>query len=195
MLHPNHGHFSTVLQIPSTGLTVQRGWCSVDLIIRGQPARFICSHLEEETVPQIQLLQAQELLNGPSDVNIPVILAGDFNADTLNRNATQTYAALIAAGFVDAWLSIHPGDLAAGLTWGHDELLVDPNTPFVWRIDLVLYRGSGFTATQAQVLDLDLDRSQPPFWASDHAAVAARLQLQPTRGASGERVSTAARER
>jgi len=167
----------------------------VDLIIRGQPARFICSHLEEETVPQIQLLQAQELLNGPSDVNIPVILAGDFNADTLNRNATQTYAALIAAGFVDAWLSIHPGDLAAGLTWGHDELLVDPNTPFVWRIDLVLYPGSGFTATQAQVLDLDLDRSQPPFWASDHAAVAARLQLQPTRGASGERVSTAARER
>ena len=190
VLHPGHGHFSTVLQIPSTGLTVQRGWCSVDLIVRGQPARFICSHLEEETVPQIQLAQAQELLNGPANVNFPVILAGDFNADTLNRNGTQTYAALVATGFVDAWASVHSGDLAGGLTWGHDEFLAEPNTPFVWRIDLVLYRGSGLVATKAEVLDLDLERSQPPLWASDHAAVATRLQIQAKRGASRNRLST-----
>jgi endonuclease/exonuclease/phosphatase family metal-dependent hydrolase len=180
--HPHHGHFSAVLQIPSTGLTVERGWCSVDLIVRGQPARYICSHLEEETVPQIQLLQAQELLAGPAHVDFPVILAGDFNADTFERNGTQTYAALVGGGFSDAWAATHPAELVGGLTWGHDEFLDDPNTAFVWRIDLILYRGAGLAAGQAEVIDLGLRREQAPLWASDHAAVAARLELQQHHG-------------
>ncbi len=174
------GNFRNVVQISSLGLSVLRGWCSVDVRARGEQFRYICTHLEEETVPQIQLLQAQELLSGPARINLPVILAGDFNADTLRRNGTQTYDALIAAGFTDAWAELHPADLAGGLTWGHDELLADPDTLPVWRIDLVLFRGTRFVATQAERIDIALDRTPPPLWASDHAAVAAQIQFQPS---------------
>ena len=174
-----HGNFVNVVRIPSIGLSVLRGWCSVDVSIRGEQFRYICTHLEEETVPQIQLLQAQELLGGPAQINLPVILAGDFNADTSHRNGTQTYDALIAAGFTDAWAAMHPADLAGGLTWGHDELLADPDTAPVWRIDLILFRGTCFVATQAEAIDIALDRTQPPLWASDHAAVVAQVQFKP----------------
>ena len=174
-----HGNFKNVVQIPALGLSVLRGWCSVDLFVRGEQFRYICTHLEEETVPQIQLLQAQELLSGPARINLPVILAGDFNADTLHRNGTQTYDALIAAGFTDAWTALHPADLAGGLTWGHDEFLADPDTSPVWRIDLVLLRGTRLGATQAEAIDIALERTQPPLWASDHACVAAQIQFQP----------------
>src|SRR5437667_1621074 len=174
-----HGNFKNVVQIPSIGLSVLRGWCSVDVFVRGEQFRYICTHLEEETVPQIQLRQAQELLSGPARINLPVILAGDFNADTLRRNGTHTYDALIAAGFTDAWVALHPADLAGGLTWGHDELLADPDTGPVWRIDLVLFRGTRFVATQAETIDIALNRTQLPLWASDHAGVAAQIRFQP----------------
>jgi endonuclease/exonuclease/phosphatase family metal-dependent hydrolase len=96
--NPQHSNFKNLVQIPSIGLSVLRGWCSVDVSIRGERFRYICTHLEEETFPQIQLLQSQELLSGPARITLPVILAGDFNADTLHRNGTQTYDALIAGG-------------------------------------------------------------------------------------------------
>ena len=40
----------------------------------------------------------------------------------------------------DTWSVVHPGD--PGFTWGHDPLLADPSVAFVWRLDLVLFRGS-----------------------------------------------------
>ncbi len=174
------GNFKNVIQIPSIGLSFPRGWCSVDAVIRGERFRYICTHLEEETAPQIQLLQGQELLSGPASSTLPVILAGDFNADALRRNGTQTYDALIAAGFTDAWGALHPDDPAGGLTWGHDELLADPGMPLVWRIDLVLCRGTRFTPAEADVIDFGLNRTQSPLWGTDHAAVAAEIDFQPT---------------
>jgi len=179
--NPQSGHFTSVLQIPSVGLSVLRGWCSVDASVRGESFRFICTHLEEETSPQIQLNQAQELLSGPAHINLPVILAGDFNADTLHRNGTQTYDSFLAAGFKDSWVALNRNNLAGGLTWGHDEFLADPTQPLAWRIDLVLYRGGDFLPVDAEALDLTLDRTQPPLWASDHAAVATQFRFHDDR--------------
>lgn len=176
--HPQHGNFAHAIQIPAIGLTVKRGWCSVDAFVRGQNLRYICTHLEEETVPQLQLVQALELLAGPANANLPVILAGDFNADPLGRTGTQTYDVLVAAGFQDAWAATHPNELGGGLTWGHDEFLADPATAFVWQLDHVFCRGAGFVPTYADVLDLGLNRAQPPFWASDHAAVSAGFLIK-----------------
>jgi endonuclease/exonuclease/phosphatase family metal-dependent hydrolase len=176
--NPQHGHFRNVIQIATLGLSVERGWCSVDVFVRGQRFRYICTHLEEETAPQIQLLEAAELLNGPANVNLPVIIAGDLNADSLHRNGTTTYDSFIATGFTDAWTSLHPTDLAGGLTWGHDEFLADPDTLFTWRIDFVLFRGRHFHSVKADVLDLYLNLTQPPLWASDHAAVAADIEFK-----------------
>ncbi len=176
--NPQDGNFANVIEFPSIGLSLTRGWCSVDVCARGQVFRYICAHLEEETAPQIQLLQAKELLSGPAKVCAPVMICGDFNADPLHRDGSTAYDKFVRAGFRDAWADTHRRNPAGGLTWGHDELLADPSAPFNRRIDLVFYRGSDFMPIHSDVLDLWLGREEPPLWASDHAAVTAEFTLR-----------------
>jgi endonuclease/exonuclease/phosphatase family metal-dependent hydrolase len=176
--HPQSGNFTNVIHIPGTGISVLRGWCSVDVFIRGRVLRYICVHTEEETVPLLQVAQAQELLNGPAKVNMPVLIGGDFNSDPLHRDGSIAYDTYIAAGFKDAWAELNPLDPTGGLTWGHDEFLANPAVAFDRRIDLVFYKGTTFAPAQADAIDMWLNRSAPPLWASDHAAVAAEFLLR-----------------
>ena len=176
--NPQSGHFVHIIQFPAIGLAMQRGWCAVDVTVRGQSLRYICTHLEEETAPQLQILQVQELLAGPALTTLPTILTGDFNADPLHRDGSLAYDYVRGAGFHDAWAVRHPHNPAGGLTWGHDEYLADPTTLFDRRIDFVFYRGPGLEAEAAEVIDLRLGRSQPPLWASDHAAFAATIEIE-----------------
>src|SRR5262249_23375138 len=134
--------------------------------------------LEEETAPPIQMAQALELLNGPAQTKLPVVICGDFNADPLHRTGTTTCDAFTTAGFKDAWATCHSNDLGGGLTWGHDECLADPGTSFIWQLDHVYYCGPGLYATGADVVDMSLSRAQPPLWASDHAASCASFSFQ-----------------
>jgi hypothetical protein len=175
--NPQSGNFSHFIQIPGLGIAIKRGWCSVDAFVRGQTLRYICTHLEEETVPVLQVLQAQELLSGPASTTMPVVLCGDFNADPFGRDGSIAYNTFTSGGFEDAWAATHQEGLMAGLTWGHDPLLADPGFSFNRRIDFVFYRGAGFSAIQAEPVDLWLNRSQPPLWASDHAALGASLAI------------------
>ena len=175
--NPQDGHFTNVIVFPSIGLELTRGWCSVDLSVRGLTFRYICAHLEEETAPQVQLLQAKELLCGPAKTFLPVLLCGDFNADPLHRDGSTAYNKFTGAGFRDAWADTHRRNPAGGLTWGHDELLADPGLLFNRRIDFVFYRGCNFVPIRSDVLDLWLGREEPPLWASDHAAVDAEFVL------------------
>jgi endonuclease/exonuclease/phosphatase family metal-dependent hydrolase len=145
---------------------------------RGRRFRYICTHPEEETAPQIQVLQARELLGGPANVNMPVMICGDFNSDPLHRDGSLAYDSYTTAGFKDAWAVLHPLQPAGGLTWGHDEFLADPSQQFDRRIDLVFYKGAPFLPARAEVIDLRLDTTQPPLWASDHAAVHAAFLLK-----------------
>jgi endonuclease/exonuclease/phosphatase family metal-dependent hydrolase len=177
--NPQGGHFTYMIELPT--VSVPRGWCSVDVFVRGERFRYICAHLEEETVPQLQMLQAIELIDGPANVCLPVIISGDFNADPLHRNGVETYDAFVAAGFDDAWAELHNANLAGGLTWGHDEFLADPSVPMIWRLDVVWYRGCGLLPIESKVLDLALDRESPPLWASDHAAVTADFRVHDLR--------------
>jgi endonuclease/exonuclease/phosphatase family metal-dependent hydrolase len=176
--NPQHGNFSHVIQIPETGISILRGWCSVDVFIRGQNFRYICAHLEEETVPLLQVLQAQELLSGPAASKLPVVICGDFNSDPLHRDGSIAYDTMIAGGFEDAWAMANPANLAGGLTWGHDPFLADPDNAFDRRIDFVFYRGAGFIPVEADVVDLSLNRFVPPLWGSDHAALAVSLLIE-----------------
>lgn len=175
---PQSGNFATVIQVPSIGLSITRGWCSVDVFMRGKLFRYINAHLEEESAAPIQLAQALEILNGPAKTKLPVVLCGDFNSDLQHLTGTTTCDAIIAAGFKDAWATTHPDDLGGGLTWGHDPMLADPTTAFIWQLDHVFYRGPGLFASDCEVTDLELDRPQPPLWASDHAALRASLLFQ-----------------
>jgi endonuclease/exonuclease/phosphatase family metal-dependent hydrolase len=176
--HPQSGNFTNVITFPFIGLSSTRGWCSVDVCLRGETFRYICTHLEEETVPQLQVLQARELFAGPAKTRLPVLLCGDFNADPLHRDGSLAYDTITANGFRDAWAAVHPSDPAGGLTWGHDEFLADPTTLFDRRIDLVFFRGCSFVPVRSEVVDLSLGRSEAPLWASDHAAVFAEFRLR-----------------
>jgi len=170
--NPQGGNFSNVV-VTATGLPLLYGWCSVDVFIRGQNFRYICAHLTEETAPDIQVLEAQELLAGPANTKGAVLIVGDFNADPYERDLSKAYSLFPDAGFSDAWAKLHPNNLTGGLTWGHDEFLAYPSVLFNRRIDLVFYRGAGFVPEQANVVDMYLGRAMPPLWASDHAAVSA----------------------
>jgi endonuclease/exonuclease/phosphatase family metal-dependent hydrolase len=150
--NPQHGNFSHVIQIPGTGISVLRGWCSVDVFIRGQNFHCVCAHLEQETAPSLQVLQAQELLSGPAASELPVVICGDFNTDPLHRDGSIAYDTMIAGGFEDAWAIANPANFAGGVTWGHDPFLADPDNAFDRSIDFVFYRGAGFIPVEANVV-------------------------------------------
>jgi hypothetical protein len=181
--NPQSGHYENYLTVPAIGLSLYRGWCSVDVASRGETFRYICTHLEEETAPVIQMAQAQELL-GSLDHNMPVVVVGDLNADPLHRNGTTTYDEFTQAGFKDAWTALHPHNRTGGLTWGHDADLADPTQRFVWRVDLVLYRGNAFQPEELEILDARLRHTQAPLWPSDHAAVAVQFDYCQPNGSS-----------
>lgn len=176
--NPQSGNFANVIEIPGLGLAVERGWCSVDVAMRGRDFRVICAHTEEEIFPQLQAVQVQELLAGPAKTKQPVILVGDFNADPLHRDGSYAYDLIPAAGFTDAWAKLHSTTPAGGLTWGHDEFLADPLTLFDRRIDFVFYHGKGLVPEHADVIDLTTGLLPSPRWATDHAAVYATFEIK-----------------
>src|SRR4029434_7749188 len=130
--NPQARNFSVLLPLP-LGFPALRGWCSVDVQVRGRQFRFINSHLEDRfPVPEIQLAQAYELWGGPVNTTLPVILRGDFNSDANGNYSPETYSLLTTgAGLRDLWGEV--GGRSPGLTWGHDSLLQDPKVLFGFR--------------------------------------------------------------
>jgi endonuclease/exonuclease/phosphatase family metal-dependent hydrolase len=174
----NAANANYVARVPlPIGVSVLRGWCSVDVETRGRSFRFINTHLEDRLpppAPNVQAGQAIELMMGPANTTLPVVLAGDFNSDAYGNYSPVTYPLLLSQGmFSDAWTVAGEG---LGLTWGHDEFLANPAVPFIYRLDLVLYRGSNFKATDAEVAD-PLIGAPPPLWFSDHGAVFVKLSI------------------
>jgi endonuclease/exonuclease/phosphatase family metal-dependent hydrolase len=170
-------HTNASLPIGDTGqfVTIVRGWDSVDVTSGGHKFRFVNTHLEQEGFfNQVQVFQGDEILNGPANTSLPVILVGDFNSRA-DGTGTQTYSNLTGAGFTDAWSVTHPEGL--GNTFGHDPLLRNETPDLTQRIDLVLYRGS-LSAVDADVVGDELgDRTPSGLWPSDHAGLMARIGL------------------
>lgn len=137
--------------------------------------RFVNTHLES-FVPEITYIQAAELLNTAGNTNLPLIFAGDFNADAESNDVT--YQLLISAGFTDVWKLTHPND--PGFTWAL--FLDNPSnyTPPFLRIDLILIRGN-IQALSSDIVGEDpvADRTPSGLMRSDHAGVTASLSLKP----------------
>jgi endonuclease/exonuclease/phosphatase family metal-dependent hydrolase len=175
-------HFSTVLSVPTPTLglvRIPRGYISADVERCGQTFRFVTAHLEsfEELLglpfPIFRFAQATELLNGPAAISLPLVLAGDFNADAENPT-DPTYQLLLSGGFVDAWEMTHPNK--PGFTW---PLFLE--RPFLYtspsqRLDLVLTRGAVGASKADLVGEMDVTQTGP--MPSDHAGVVATLKLQ-----------------
>lgn len=175
-------HFSTILSVPTPTLgqvTIPRGYISADVERCGQTFRFVAAHLEsfEEQLglpfPYFRFAQAMELLQGPANTALPVVLAGDFNADAENPG-DPTYQLLLSGGFLDAWSQTSPNN--PGFTW---PLFL--NNPFAYttptqRLDLVLTRG----AITAEKTNLVGEHDVTPMLPipSDHAGIVASLKLQ-----------------
>ena len=51
-------------------------------------------------------MSANEVLNGPANTDLPVVLVGDLNSTT----TATSYLAFAGSGFMDIWATLFPGD-------------------------------------------------------------------------------------
>jgi endonuclease/exonuclease/phosphatase family metal-dependent hydrolase len=182
--HTQSDNFDATFTLDSDVLgpiPIPRGWTAVDATVDGRAVRVVNTHLDP-LHPGIQVVQGNELLAGPLDTELPVVLVGDLNsaAESIGPvppgNDTPTYANLLAAGFVDA---------AAGkkgkkpdLTCCQDADLANKSSNLTLRIDFVLTRG-GFKAAAVKVVgDKRGDKTPSGLWPSDHAGITAVLHLK-----------------
>jgi endonuclease/exonuclease/phosphatase family metal-dependent hydrolase len=166
------GQYQAALVVPTAvgPVRVPRGWASVDVNDRQGSFRFIATHLEA-FMSTAQLSQAQELVAGPANTTLPVVLAGDLNtAAAGGPDSSTTYQWLTSpsgGGLRDAWSTANLA--AAGYTY--PLYLEDPDRPAspTERIDLILTRGALWAKSAAQV------GTATPY-PSDHIGVIAILK-------------------
>ena len=171
--NPRSANYATNLVISTVGgpVTVLEGWASIDARYRGRLVRFVTTHLDA-SAPQIRLAQANELLSGPANTDLPVIVAGDMNTTT----STDTYAAIVGAGFGDAWVALHPA--VAGFTCCESLPAIDNATPALFqRVDLLLLRGDLTADAISLVGAQPSDRTASGLWPSDHAGLIAMVAI------------------
>jgi endonuclease/exonuclease/phosphatase family metal-dependent hydrolase len=111
--------------------------------------------------------QAAELLAGPAETELPVIILGDFNAEP--ETANDSAWLLINHGFEDTWTAVYPGQ--PGYTCCYQSDLIDDGTALTKQIDLILFRGD-FHAISAEVVE---SKTSTGLWSSDHAGLVATL--------------------
>ena len=167
--NPRSGHFSHLLSLPTpVGPAVgTRGWASVDVTRLGTTVRVVDTHLESLSGALAQA-QAAELLAGPADTPLPVVVAGDLNSGP--GTTTGAYDVL-AGALTDTWPATRPDN--PGLTWalfGEDGLPLQASPSR--RIDVILTRD--LTAVTDVLVGID-DRTPSGRYPSDHAGVVARL--------------------
>ncbi|MFQ5695575.1 MAG: endonuclease/exonuclease/phosphatase family protein, partial [Terriglobia bacterium] len=138
------------------------------------PFRFLTAHPESIAAP-IEIAQGLELLAGPLNTTLPVIVAADMNADAADFSDPTfvTYQNFLDAGFVDAWTAVNPFD--PGFSCCQAPTVANPLPQLDERVDLITVRGP-FRVQVAALFGEELgDRTSGALWPSDHAAVAARL--------------------
>ncbi len=182
--NPQSGRYATqqAIESPVGPLSFDRGWASIDARLKGQPFRFVDTHLETEESPLVQQTQAAEFLAGPAKGGT-VVVTGDFNSAS-DGSTTTSYAQLTAPGkFRDSWNEklLGPGNsccqesntppLAPGA-------LNNPVSTLRTRIDLILSRGAARSdGDDAELIGDTPFQATPPFWPSDHAGVVSELHL------------------
>jgi endonuclease/exonuclease/phosphatase family metal-dependent hydrolase len=174
-------HFASLLTLPTFigPFTILQGWGSVDVRLHGQSLRFIVTHLAN-FIPQlpptvfVQQTEVAELVSGPANTALPVIIAGDFNADADNPVGPTfgTYEEMIGFGFRDAWESTHPGE--PGFTWGQLPDSSNVVSQLTQRIDFIFFRGQ-LHALNSRLAGAATHDRIDGLWPSDHAGLRATL--------------------
>jgi endonuclease/exonuclease/phosphatase family metal-dependent hydrolase len=158
---------NTVLTTLAGANTLTGGYASVDATLGGRTERFVTTHLDA-FVLAVGAAQANELVQGPLNTDLPVVLTCDCNASP----SSSTYALLTGSGLKDSWIQANSGQ--PGFTCCQSPTLLDPTSTLASRIDYVFSRGGGLKATNVQVVGADqASRTPSGFWPSDHAGVVA----------------------
>ena len=156
-------------------IQLPRGWTTCSAAVGGVRLSLVNTHLEEATVPDVQLEQAEELLSAV-DVSRPLVLLGDFNsAAEGGALASPTYERLLDAGLVDAWRAVAEDD--DGSTWGQANDVANRVSTLDQRLDLVLLAGGVRAVSIRRVGHLPDDRTRSGLWPSDHAGLVADLEV------------------
>jgi hypothetical protein len=184
-----------------TVVPLYRSWASIDAKVRGREFRLITTHLNVEG-DNIQLAQTLELLDGPANTDLPVVMIGDYNSaaagavdGTIWSFPPDAYNALLDAGFEDAWDIAHPN--VDGFTVGQDYFLNNEESLASTRIDVIMFR-EGTKRGRFRVRNAGLVGDEPDFiteativypdgsqiahdilWPSDHVGLFATLQALP----------------
>lgn len=149
------------------------GWSSVDVQVKKRVFRLINTHLSPIS-QAVQVAQGNELLTGPANTNLPLVMMGDFNSNA-GGSGTPTYMNFIDAGFQDAWVEAGVGD---GFSCCQDSDVLNAVSTLGRRIDFILFK-NGWNALAADVVGEEQDdRTPTALWPSDHAGVAATLTLK-----------------
>jgi endonuclease/exonuclease/phosphatase family metal-dependent hydrolase len=167
------------------GLLVVQGWISADVHVGHSNFRLVVTHLMSPVpgdlgATDVQVAQANELIQAMQNVTVPIVLCGDFNSDAnfaSGPDATPSIALIEAAGYEDTWKVANPID--PGYTW---PLFLDDQEPpdffalFVpfERIDLFFSRDIQIIRAK-QVLAPAPPGTMPPY-GSDHAGLIATFQ-------------------
>ena len=177
--------YTTIFQFasPLLGDYVEpTGWMSVEVEVSKSKFRFVNTHLETTAVPQgdqIQLAQVKELLAALASPGMPVILAGDFNANAEpGPEHTGAVEQIVSAGFTDCWKWANIGE--PGYTWplfGEDQAS-GPASP-IERIDLIFTGGDiqRWFGRDPNLLSVERIGTAEPR-ASDHAGVVAKVRIK-----------------
>ncbi|MEI5937406.1 endonuclease/exonuclease/phosphatase family protein [Bacillus cereus group sp. Bce005] len=152
--------------------TIPRGWSSIDVSANGRIFRVINTHLEPLS-PPVQVAQGNELLTGPANTNLPLILLGDLNSNA-SGTGTPTYGYFINAGFQDVWIEVGEGQ---GFTCCQDSDLLNAASSLNRRIDFILFKNGWNPIVADLVGEEQQDRTSTALWPSDHAGVVASLIL------------------
>lgn len=165
---------NTVVSSLQGPITLTEGWASVDATLGQHTVRFVTTHLADNS-DATGSAQAAELVQGPLDTDLPVIMTCDCNAGP----GTATYAVLTGDGLKDSWAYAEAGQ--PGYTCCQDttlgNALLNPDSTLTARIDYIFSRGGGLKAAADQIAGADpASRSVPGgFWPSDHAGLITEL--------------------
>lgn len=185
--NPQSGTFNARLPLipnpldpdPPHGFQFTNSWQSIDVTTRGRSFRFITTHLDALAPGgAVSGPQAQELLAGPANTPLPVVVTGDMNSGP--ALAPAAYNALVAGGLSDTWTAAGLG--APPLTCCHlapNDLASDPNASYTEDPDHVFTRGP-FAVLDTHLVGNTVPSPAPePFiWPSDHAGIVATLAIK-----------------
>lgn len=178
--------FAANLGVLAPGVTLLRGWVTIEATVDGRTYTIANTHLESGSDPLLTPLRAAQAAQlvaslGPAS---PAIVMGDLNEGP----GSPMYGVVTGAGFTDSWLAMRPG--AAGLTCCHLPDLsnrISAAGELDQRIDYIMTRGFGHSNGQL-IGSIWLtgttpgDRVDGPLyelWPSDHAGIVLELLTPP----------------